>query len=98
MASDHRDVDRFWPGSPPRVPGSTCHARSDLADVMSIRSEHGPGHMPGAPTGGMMRKITQAFAPLRARPTTEASPPWPPSSAEPTRRFATFAAQPDDAA
>jgi hypothetical protein len=51
-----------------------------------------------ARSGGMMRRIAQAFAPLRVQLTTGASPPRPSSSATPSLRVLAFAAVPDDVA
>ena len=47
---------------------------------------------------GMMRRIAQAFAPLRVQLTTGALPPRPSSSATPSLRVLAFAAVPDDVA
>ena len=58
--------------------GSRHHDQSDLAEVAPIR----PGTDSQDPRpSGMMRRIAQAFAPLRTQPATRVTPPRPPSPA-----------------
>lgn len=95
MASAHHDPLRLLPGTPTRRKEICHHGQSDLAEVVPIRSSSDSQDIR---TGGMMRRIAQAFAPLRVQLTTGVQPPRPPSSATPRSRVLTLVASPDDAA
>jgi hypothetical protein len=81
--------------------------RGDLAEVVPIRPETDTRYTGTAwtsrysrtgGTGGVMRRITQAFAPLRVQLTTGVWPPRSPSSAPSSPRVFTLGAAPDDVA
>ena len=62
------------PELPPGGKEIRHHGQSDLAEVVPIRSASDSQDLR---TGGMMRRIAQAFAPLRVQLTTGVQPPDP---------------------
>ena len=113
MASAHHDPLRFRRGTPSHPAGSSHHRddrrgdqgrRGDLAEVVPIRPETDTRDAWTAwtsrysRTGDVMRRITQAFAPLRVQLTTGVWPPRSPSSAPSSPRVFTLGAAPDDVA
>ena len=95
MALTHQNPHRIRLGNPsPRV-RSRHQGQRELAEIVPIRSAP---ISQGNERGGMVGRIAQVFASLRAQAASGGTPPTPPSSPAPPARSLTHAAAPDDAA
>ena len=95
MALTHQNPHRIRLGNPsPRV-RSRHQGQCELAEIVPIRSA--PTSQ-GTEKGGMVSRMAQVFASLRAQAASGGTPPRPPSPPAPCGTSLLHTAAPDDAA
>ena len=95
MALTHQDPHRIRLGNPSPRARSRHQGQFHLAEIVPIRSA--PTSQ-GTEKGGMVSRMAQVFASLRAQAASGGTPPRPPSPPAPFGTSLLHTAAPDDAA
>ena len=95
MALTHQDPHRIRLGNPSQPARSRHQGQFHLAEIVPIRSA--PTSQ-GNEKSGMVSRIAQVFASLRAQAAPGGTPPRPPSPPAPFGSSVLHTAAPDDAA